>query len=120
MSNGVKKEGKFKNNNLINVLDLSDLSNVKLHFTQNSLNNMTNLQHVIVNHLVELTNISEISFNGTPNIKAIYRDRKDKDTNIIRTVEPQKINITSNRSIVVMDIPYNTNVLYPNPSLFTV
>ena len=116
-ANSLSNNSKFYNNNLINVLDLSDFSNVKLNFTPNSLNNMLNLQHIIVNNLVDISNIYDLSINTNPHLKAIYRIRED--TNITRTIEPQKIT-HGNKSIVVMDIPYNTNVLFPNPSLFTI
>ena len=113
--NNLNPKPKFDYNKLINVLDLSDFSNVKLNFTQNCLNNMTNLQHIIVNNLVD--NFSDLSLNTMPNIKAIYRDRKD--TNITRTVQPQIITKPApDKSIVYMDIPYNTNVVFPNHKQF--
>ena len=103
---------KFPHNNLINELDLSHIKKpLKLHLK--NFEYMSKLQHIIVNDNTEI-DISDLS--GSDNLKSIFRIR---NTNEFRTTQPTFIQI-ENRRFVDMDIPYNTNVLFPNPVSFNI
>ena len=77
---------------------------------------MSKLQHIIVNDNTEIDTSGDLK--GSDNFKSIFNIR---NTNEFRTTQPRFIQeLSTNRKFVDMDIPYNTNVLFPNPVSFNI
>ena len=105
-NNIILSDNIFSDNRHIRLLDLTGINATIGPYRSSAVfNNMSSLETIIVND----NNLNLKSYISNPNVKNIFI-KSSNNSNLFNTSS-----LLDNR-LVTMDIPHNTNVLFPNPT----